>query len=518
MKKFRKLSRCLAISLLCIITLFAMVSCGGGSASEKGNTWEGDGTGKIVVSYLTMINEPAELKKVESAINAKTKAELGIEIEWLPISVTEQSKYTTLIGGGTQIDLMCLCLTDPRPYAEVSMIKRINDANIEKFAPNIKNLCDDGYSLEVLNERGDVIGFSTLERQLGIGGSFIVRKSDLEKVGLAETYTDQKQISYSDLDVIFEALKEEYPTSYPCGNVSPVPGMFMATDTMGTDITLKSSGVLNLSSDINTTTIVNFYEMPEYKAYVEKMQEWNSKGYINPDALTQGESSINLFGSGKSRGAYIDCWLSLRDEYSTRVGEEVVQLQLQEPYYVAQTAGNGNTWAVGGTAKNPAAALRLMDALMTDQELMNMFQWGIEGEHFEIVDNEVGVITFPEGLTAGTSGFYNTLGLYGNKNLIYAFLTEGQTIEDIRARNEAEALIVNKAITRSSPANGFVYDSSRMTNEIYAVEAVIGQYAASVGVGQSDKYDEFISELKKAGIEDIIADKQSQFDAWRNSK
>lgn len=516
MLKFKKFFKRFVATALCALTIAPMAACGGGG--DKGALWEGDGTGKIVVSYLTMITEPAELKKVESAINQKTKAELGIEIEWLPISVTEQSKYTTLIGGGTQIDLVCLCLTDPRPYEEVSMIKRLSDANIEKFAPNIKKLCDDGYSLEVLNEKGDVIGFSTLERQLGIGGSFIVRKSDLVKVGLAETYTDQKAITYSDLDTIFEALKEEYPNSYPCGNVAPVPGMFMATDTLGSDITAKSSGVLNLTSDINSTTVVNFYEMPEYKAYVEKMQEWNGKGYINPDALTQGESSINLFGSGKSRGAYIDCWLSLRDEYSTRVGEEVVQLQLQEPYYVAQTAGNGNTWAVGGTAKNPAAALRLMDALMTDQELMNMFQWGIEGEHFEIVDKEAGVIKFPDGVNAGTSGFYNTLGVYGDKNKVYAFLTEGQTVEDIKNRNAIEATIVDKAIKRSSPANGFVYDSSRMTNEIYAVEAVIGQYAASVGIGQSDKYNEFISELKKAGIDKIIADKQSQFDAWRNAK
>ncbi len=514
MAKKSRLFKMLGCCALGAAMLLPTAACGGGG--EK--TWEGDGTGKVVMSYLTMINEPIDLDKVEAAVNAKTKTELNIEVDFYPISVVEQSKYTTLIGGGERIDLMCFCVTDPRPYAEVNMIQQINDANIEKFAPDIKALNDQGYSLGVMNERGKVIGFSTLERQLGYGGSYVVRKSDLEKVGLAEKYTDQKKISYTELDEIFAALKKEYPDAYPSGNNLPVPEKFMAFDTMGTDMTLKSSGVLNLTQDIKSTKIVNFYETDEYKAYIAKMQEWNGKGYINPDALTTDQNSQTMFANGKTRGAYIDCWLSLRDEYASRCGEEVIQLQLVDPYYVVQTAGNGNCWSIGGTAKNPTAALRLLNAIMSDQELQNLLQWGIEGEHFDIVDKDACVIKFHGDLTPTTSGYYNTLGLYGNKNTKYEYLLPGQTVDEIKERNQTEAKIVENAMKRQSPANGFVYDSSIMTNTIYAVEAVINEYAGSIGMGQKTNYDAFIAAMKKAGIDDVIKDKQAQFDAWLNEQ
>lgn len=513
MSKKRVVGRIIS-ALLCVMMLFSVTACG----SNADKPWEGDGTGKVVMTYLTMVNEPVDLKKVEAAINVKTKADLDIEVELYPLSVMEQSKYTTLIGGGKRIDLMCLCLSDPRPYADVSMIKRINSANIEKYAPDIKELCDDGYPLEVKNEKGNVIGFSTLERQSGIGGSFVVRKSDLQAIGLAEQYPDQKKITYSDLDTIFAALKTQYPSSYPCGTNLPVADKFFPADTLGTDFQTKSSGVLNLTTDIKSTTIVNYYETDEYKAYIAKMQEWNSKGYVNPDALGSDVTAIKMFEAGTMRGTFLDCWPTLRDEYVARLKEDIVQLQLFDPFYVMQTAGNGNTWGIGGTAQNPTAALRLLNAIMSDQELMNMFQWGIEGEHFDIEDEEAGIIKFHGNLTSGTSGFYNTLGLYGDKRKIYMYLSDGQSVDEIKARNQIEDAISEAAIKRSSPANGFMYDPAKKINEIYAVEAVIKEYGDSIGLGQRTDYNAFISAMKTAGIDGIIADKQAQFNAWLNAQ
>lgn len=56
-----------------------------------------------------------------------------------------------------------------------------------------------------------------------------------------------------------------------------------------------------------------------------------------------------------------------------------------------------------------------------------------------------------------------------------------------------------------------------MTNQIIAVEAVINEYVPALTTGSADlepTYAEFISKLEANGINEIIADKQAQFDAW----
>lgn len=506
----KTLSLCLAVLL--IVTLFAGCSGGTGTAGITG-----DGTGTVVMTYITMLNEPADMALVEDAISQMTNEKLGITVDFYPLSILEQSKYTTIIGGGETLDLMCISFTDPVEYADVGMVKKLTEEDIRKYAPDIAAMVDAGASLYLYDAKGNIIGINTKEIVAGVGGSYVIRKSDLEAIGLADTYTDQMRIDYEDLDLIFKKLKEKYPDSYPSGNMSDVSGNFIGTDALG-GLSSKQYGVLNLEASTESTTIVNYYETDEYKEYLSWMQKWFDAGYVYPDALTSSDNAISLFASGKFRGTYLDCWANLRDEYVTRCGEDVIQLQIMDPCYLPTAPGTGICWSVCGTSKNPAGALRLLNEMFSNQELMNTFQWGIEGTHWKMVDEEAGVITFADGVTASTSGFYNTLGLYGDKSKVYSMLSEGQTVESIKATN---ALLIeqrDKAVEKKTPVEGFYWDSSAVTAEIAAVDNVIAQYAASIGIGQNKNYDEFIAALKKAGIDKIIADKQAQLDAYLKAK
>lgn len=503
------LRRILSLGLCCILAASLLCAC----APKTPSSITGDGKGQVVMTYITMLTEPADMAMVEEAISKKLNDQLGITVDFYPLSILEQSKYTTIIGGGERLDLMCVSFTDPTEFANVGMIKKLTEEDIRNYAPDIAAMVDAGVSLYVHDTKGNIIGISTKEIQNGYGGSYVVRKSDLEAVGLADKYPDQARITYDDLDLIFAKLKEKFPDSYPSGNMSDVSSKFSAMDGAGSSLG-RSYGVLNLEADPTSTKVVNYYETAEYKEYLSHMQDWFDKGYVYPDALTSSDNNISLFASGKFRGTYLDCWPMLRDEYVTRCGEPVVQLQLMDPYEVPISAGSGITWCICGTAQNPAAALRLLNQMMIDQELMNTFQWGIEGTHYEIVDKEACVIDFPDGLDASTSGFYNTLGLYGDKSKIYAFLGPGQTVEDVKAMNELTLQLCEKAREKKAPVTGFYWDSSNVTAEIAAVDNVIAQYAGSVGIGQNKNYDEFIAALKDAGIDKIIADKQAQLDAY----
>ena len=68
-----------------------------------------------------------------------------------------------------------------------------------------------------------------------------------------------------------------------------------------------------------------------------------------------------------------------------------------------------------------------------------------------------------------------------------------------------------------SPLYGFIFDSSKVKNEIVAISNVIDKYQGIAEAGLNDPdttVAKFNEELKAAGIDEIIAEEQKQFDAW----
>ena len=66
-----------------------------------------------------------------------------------------------------------------------------------------------------------------------------------------------------------------------------------------------------------------------------------------------------------------------------------------------------------------------------------------------------------------------------------------------------------------------MFDNSNVATQVAAVANVDAKYAKGLQGGALDPEEylpQFIEELKAAGIDDIIAEKQKQFDAWYGSK
>jgi putative aldouronate transport system substrate-binding protein len=71
---------------------------------------------------------------------------------------------------------------------------------------------------------------------------------------------------------------------------------------------------------------------------------------------------------------------------------------------------------------------------------------------------------------------------------------------------------------KRSPLLGFVFDESSVKNEITQLTSVIGEYrAASTGAipDPAKMLEERNEKLKKAGIEKVQTELQTQIDAWK---
>lgn len=76
-------------------------------------------------------------------------------------------------------------------------------------------------------------------------------------------------------------------------------------------------------------------------------------------------------------------------------------------------------------------------------------------------------------------------------------------------------LIRRKRWANPTQGVGFVYNPESQSTRITAIQAVVAQYLPSLESGSVDLdtyYPEFIDALKAAGVDEVIADKQQQFD------
>lgn len=70
---------------------------------------------------------------------------------------------------------------------------------------------------------------------------------------------------------------------------------------------------------------------------------------------------------------------------------------------------------------------------------------------------------------------------------------------------------------KESKALGFYFDNSQYESQTAALANVVKQYAGSLNSGSADPetyIPEFLSALEDAGIDEVIAAKQEQFDKW----
>ena len=81
----------------------------------------------------------------------------------------------------------------------------------------------------------------------------------------------------------------------------------------------------------------------------------------------------------------------------------------------------------------------------------------------------------------------------------------------------AEEFNENLPEERISKTLGFVFNSESVATEVTAIDAVVAQYSGIIAAGAQDPADvlpKFLENLNAAGIDKVIAEKQSQLDAW----
>ncbi|GGD88038.1 ABC transporter substrate-binding protein [Paenibacillus nasutitermitis] len=264
---------------------------------------------------------------------------------------------------------------------------------------------------------------------------------------------------------------------------------------------------LPMAVKLDTTDykVVNVLETPEMKQALKTMHSYYKAGYISPEAATVS-SLDDLQKSGKWFVDRASTQPFADNLWSKGYGYPVVSTPASDSI-VFNWSVMGSMQAISANSKHPDKAMQFLNLVNSDPVLRNMVDSGIEGVHFNKVDD-----THMENLPDAKNYDMPTFAM---GNIMLTYLTEGDP-ED----KWAQFKTFNDA-GETAPTLGFNFDSSKVVNELAAVQNVKGEFwpALMTGTVDPDKYlPQAIEKFKAAGLDKIIAEAQAQLDEWRKTQ
>ena len=508
------------ITLLLVAALIlALAACTTPTASTPAGTTAPPGPGsttkatdpppakaETLIMYFIDTGDRPDMALVVDEMNRISGEAINITVNATGIAISNYSQQIRLMLTGRE--KMDILNTSTLPFGDFGnqvankQLLPLNDY-IDEYGKGIKELV--GNYLKAGTVGGDLLAIPTY-RDLAKDAGVIVRKDLVEKYNL--DVASVKKLA--DLEPLLVKIKENepdlapfYPTQEIYGGICTgllVPG----GDTLGSD--QYWTGVLLDATD-TSMKVVNYYETDAYMELVKLMYSWAQKGLISPTAVTNQETPTDLVKAGKLASQVYHMKPGIERQGDTACGMPMTYIRIHEP--VASTGTPAAfMWSVAAHTEKPEASVKYLDFTFTNKEINDTFHWGIKDQHWTLTSD--GHATFAPGLDAKTSGYVGQSGfVFGNSLLTYVWEGTPLDVWD-------QMMTYNKSAIQSV-ALGFQFDTTPIKTQFAACTNVGNEYIKAIGVGAVDpdvKVPELVSKLKAAGVDEIIAEKQRQLNAW----
>ena len=469
---------------------------------------------EINMVYFSMAAIPSGLAEVEAAINKITEPEINthVTIEMLEMGSYEQ-QINLKISSGEKMDLMVTFPYGSPTFSNKASQKQLMDISglLAEYGQGVLDTVGDFISATTV---GDAIYGVTTYRTLNSNVYAVMRTDVLEDLGLLETA--QNMSSFSDFEKILDAVKNSSQWNYLAGLVPsdssgvilPIAGAYMDQDSFSEETSYDSLGdlykIISINPDGSDPTVSLNFETPQYKAMIDRMQDWYDKGYIYKDSANQSESAESLVQSNSAFSFICSSEVGVETAKSQACGMEMTCVKILS-LPITTSSCTKFVWAVPVTATEPEAAVKMMNLMYTDARIANLLTWGIEGRDYQVKD---GIACYMDGQDANTCAYHTSDFVYGNQFL--ALPWEGQDA-DFRQTSMEDMLAA-----QASAYLGFSCDTSGIENELTAITNAINEYLPGLdsGISDDEQYSAFLEKLDKSGVQDVINVYQKQLDEW----
>lgn len=554
----KKRTRPLALLMAAAILGSTLTACGGGSDSgTNGSDSAVEGlaedmaltdapaeeitlpisTDGLELSFFAM-PEPVITSKMkgysEMTVHQTSEELTGVHINWREESYTDpKQKMNLMFSTGDTEDIVWDAWKHasggPKKLLDEGLIVSLNPY-IEKYAPNLKKLLQEtpGLLEQISTDDGRIFMFPTirLDPITRANSGFAIRKDWLDRAGLPvpetidEWYTMLK--TFQDMDMNGNGLKDECfvsmgfeKTSQSMDNFAVAYGLVAGTDLYVKDGQVKYGA----------------YE-PEFKDFVAEMAKWYSEGLLDPEFSTQDSKQFDSKMVNDMGGAYYGSLSGNMGKFITARSDDSEYDLVPAPMPKAPDgkvhtgiSGYGQMVPHGAsicsTNENIVETVKWLDWHYSEEGTA-LYNWGIEGQSYEVVDGKnqfTDLITNnPDGLSKDEADARYAGGV----------LTQMPIVEDPEVFLALKSLPQQKAASQlwcqadTSWLLSPLYFDSETTTENANIMSEIKTYVAEqfnkyvMGIESMDTFDQFQQQLKDMGIETVLANYQASYDAVYN--
>ena len=452
---------------------------------------------------------------VEAAVNEYVEPLIGAKVSYHIIGWGDwNDKAINALQSGEKMDL--IFTADWEGYGvEVSggLLMPLDDL-LEQYGQGIKETLPQTF-LDGVKVNGVLYGIPT-NKELCVPEGFIVNKTAAEAIGWDVVADDPSIKTTADLEPWLQKYKEMFPDKYPYlmdGQAGRWVDEPWCPDWcgMGTNsIAMKMAKGEDGNFD---ETIYSIFATPEQEEHIRLMYKWGQAGYISPDAALTSFDYNGTFGRGdflvfaqplKGNG------IKAAEMYQANATAEFECVEItMQPKYVVTTHAGGSMFAIPVTCGNPEAAMKYLNLMHSDATLVNLMLFGAEGQNYTKIDDTT-VEVIPDANWYGVHGGAWTVG-----NTLLQYVTKGEDPQ----KNALLQSYADDAIATASLGFRFVKDN--VADQIAAVDAVVSEMANPLMCGQVDPDDPSLgiealkTALTDAGMDEVIAEVQTQYDAWK---
>lgn len=502
----------LSIAMLLLLSL-VMIACSNGDENntdnnDAGNQDSGDEQEEVTLKWLVPSIDQPDQDEVWEAFNEELQDYLpNTTVEFENVTIPEYAERWQLVAAGQEdIDIAWSFWSTPF-VAEVQKgaYTDLTDL-VSEYAPDI---------LEEIDE--SVLDFGRVDERLyaipnwqpmaDMRVSMRVPLEDFEEFWSEEEAEDVfyareerplDQAAYDAMNDFFQKVQDER------GSIEVNPH---ALDQMQQGQVITGPFSIRLQDD--NYEVVNKMELPEMKLFFDNMRDWNEKGFIRQDILSNPDGGGNAESAAHFHAYYPG------DELVQDPEEPVQHVPLGEDYYISQLVHDSYT-VIPSSSKNPERAIQLIELMQTEKgkDLFNFLLWGIEDEHYEKIDeNRIETFDYPGEMPAnpGSEAPYG-LTHYFTGNTLNSWETQANPEDHWEKMGELH----DEAWT--SPLIGYKPNVEPIRTQLAQMDAITTEYWDTLRFGTSedyeDLYEQMIKRMNESGAQEIIDELQSQVDEF----
>ncbi|MBP3961849.1 ABC transporter substrate-binding protein [Paenibacillus lignilyticus] len=523
-KKQAKWFTAMALAILCSIFLSACSnnngngnssssSSGSGSASPSVSANESEATQEpleeVTLKMVLLGDKPTDADEVYTELSKMAKKDINANIEVQNLSWGEWSqKYPLLFSSGEDFDLVYVAdWTGYQGYAGKNAFLELTEDLLSKNAPiTWEKTPKDAWEQAKVNGKVYAVPQAVQENA---SHSFMIR-GDLREKHNIPTIKDMAGLE-AYLLAVAQNEKGIIPFGFQLSTEMFIQKYFDKNPQAYTNGSDKSNSALSWNYFTKDGMVAqNLYANDTYKSFASAMSNWQKAGVLSKNALTQKETSAQLFQAGKSAvGA-----LSLDQASNVVAGIKKTHPEWKPEVFMPNVAivparFTQNGVSINANSKNPERALMFLDLLKWNKEYFDLTWYGIKGKHWEPSGDDR-FISLADAANYPPSGNdpWGWRGTFERWNV--------EQPDDVVAQLKG----YRESFHEYPYGLSFVYSDANVKNENAAINNLAQQYMNPVSVGLADydtAYAKFEKAANKAGLEKVLTDLQMQIDTFKKN-